>query len=411
MKNYKSPCMYQPDEFLIIAMRAWWQSVKAPSFERLGSPVNKCWAFIFLIAGTDLKKLQTELGLNHDPLGILLDVEMRGVYKPAEHQLIDWMHVFCQDGIANGEMALVFEWLAALAPAITNEVVRLFVEACVLPLEHGKFKSVWLEPKRFKNHSLTSFASMNLSIVPCVCLFLDLYDVAALLPEEVECFMMLDQIFGILCLGPHRSMEYIDRLKLLIAGHHRLFSKLYPSHVKPKLHHSHHVVTSMLHLGRLLACFVTERKHKVVMKLAVNTWRHFEHTTLVDCLHQQCEYLSSGHDLFSAEFLIHPQAVQGRDGLHTSTVAVSRVGTLHASDVLCTSDGVVGRVESFWRQGDGPVLVRLQGYSCFNGECSLRDVRQANPMIIEASCILGAGIWCTCRENLIKVRLPSSLFL
>ena len=41
-----------------------------------------------------LGKLQTELGFNHDPLGILLDNPMRAVFDSAEHTLTDWMHTF-----------------------------------------------------------------------------------------------------------------------------------------------------------------------------------------------------------------------------------------------------------------------------------------------------------------------------
>ena len=321
------------------------------------------------------------------------------------------MHTFCQDGVANAGIGLLLGSLANLCPAITNEMVRTFVAGCVLPLEHGKVQDEWLEKKRIKKRSLHAFASIVLHLVPCLSLFLQIYDVGSKLPEEVECFLMLDQIFGILCLGPSRSLQYIDRLQALFIGHHRLFSKLYPNDVKPKLHHMHHIVDSMKQVGRLLACFVTERKHRILKKFALTTWRNFEHTTLTDCLSQQCEYLSTGHDLFEAEFLVHPRDVAGHPGLRTSSEAVCIVGKLHALDVLCTCGGQIGKAESFWRQEDQQVMVKLRVYECYQDECSVRDIRSTNLVFVPLREVLGACVWCVYKEHIIKVRLPPIVLL
>ncbi len=362
-------------------------------------------------APTRFRQVETEVGFNHEPLGVLQDKEARRIYRPVEHQLTDWMHTWCQDGVASSEVALLLGRLENHRPPITNDMVQTFVGECVLPIEHGKIKGEWVEAKRLRGNSLTAFSSMVLSIVPCVALLLDWYKVADQLPEEVECFLMLTQILGILSLGPRRAMKFVDRLKALTIEHHRLFVKLYSQHVKPKLHHTHHVITSMVLLGFLLACFVTERKHKAVKQFAINTCRHFEHTTLLDCLHQQCEYLSSGHDLFEAEFLVHPHVVAGRGDLRTSTAAVCHAGTLHARDICCTQDGVVGKIESFWRHGAGPVLARVQSYACVRNQCSVRDTRQVTAVVVELSQVLCPCIWFPCREHIIKVHLPASLYL
>ncbi len=52
---------------------------------------------------TNFQKLQTQLGFNYSPHGLLLDVSLRGIYKPAEHMIRDWMHTVVSDGIANTE--------------------------------------------------------------------------------------------------------------------------------------------------------------------------------------------------------------------------------------------------------------------------------------------------------------------
>ena len=85
----------------------------------------------------------------------------------------------------------------------------------------------------------------------------------------------------------------------------------------------------MERLGRLLACFVTERKHKTVMKFALATWRWFEHTTLLDVLHQQCESLSTNEDIFGAEFLIDVKKVSNTRKKNTNRGANIRPACFH----------------------------------------------------------------------------------
>ncbi len=359
-----------------------------------------------------IDKLQTEIGFNHEPLGILSNKGLRAKYSPTKHQLTDWMHTFCQDGVASAEVVLLLERLSTQhQPPITNPMVQTFLEECVLPTEHGKTDGKWVEPKRLRGNSLKAFSSMVLSIVPCIALLLRVYNVAAQLPEEVECFLMLDAIFGILTLGPRRSMQFIDRLHDLVIAHHRLFARLYADHVKPKLHHTHHVVSSMRWLGFSLNCFVTERKHKFVNQLALHTFRYFEHTSLMDCLHQQCEYLSTGHDLFASEFLVHPKAVQQHAGLATSSVALCHVGQVHSKDVFCTKGGVVAKAESFWQHSTGSVYVRASSFPSVDTDFSVRDTRSSTVVLVEASEILDICIWCYIRPNIMMVRLPPALLL
>ena len=68
------------------------------------------------------KALATELGFNHQPLGILLDKSVRGLYQPAEQHLTDWMHTRCQDGTANIGVAMIIARMGALRPAVSVPV-------------------------------------------------------------------------------------------------------------------------------------------------------------------------------------------------------------------------------------------------------------------------------------------------
>ena len=366
------------------------------------------------LGSTAQDKLETELGFNHEPHGILLDRAMRGTYSPTQHPLTDWMHTFCQDGVASVEMALLLKRLASHhQPPVTNPMVQTFINECTGPLGFAKVEGIWVESKRLKGKALKAFSSMVIGLVPCLALLLTVYDVASQLPEEVECFMLLADIFGILTLGPRESMRYIGRLRDLVIAHHRLFVKLYPDQVRPKLHHAHHVVSSMKQLGYLLACFVTERKHKLVNQVAVHTFRNFEHTTLVDVLHQQCSHLASGHDLFQHELLVAPKHVHNHEGLATSAHVVCHVGEVHNKDIMCTKSGVIAKAESFWRLSDGPVHVRGQSLAREGADFALRNTRVTTPVCFEVADILSICTWCftDTDRGIIKVRLPPSLLL
>jgi hypothetical protein len=162
-----------------------------------------------------------------------------------------------------------------------------------------------------------------------------------------------------------------------------------------------------------LACFVTERKHKLVNQVAVHTFRNFEHTTLVDVLHQQCSHLASGHDLFQHELLVAPKHVHDHEGLATSSNVVCHVGEVHNKDIMCTKSGVIAKAESFWRLSDGPVHVRGQSLAREGADFALRNTRVTTPVCFEVADILSICTWCftDTDRGIIKVRLPPSLLL
>ena len=177
----------------------------------------------------------------------------------------------------------------------------------------------------------------------------------------------------------------------------------------------------MERLGRLLACFVTERKHKTVMKFALATWRWFEHTTLLDVLHQQCESLSTNEDIFGAEFLIdvkkvsntrrskHESCCEHTPGLLSSKEAAYKGGTVKAKDIICTKGGLVGRVQNFLQVQNGPVQVRFLSYLCIEGDCTLRDENASTIMMVPLADVLDACIWCYAKPGVLKVCIPPPL--
>ena len=77
-------------------------------------------------------------------------------------------------------------------------------------------------------------------------------------------------------------MEYVETLRFLIKEHMDAMVDLYGEYIKPKGHHMCHIPDGMEWLGKLLSCFSTERKHKMIKRAALYIFRHMEHTVLTD---------------------------------------------------------------------------------------------------------------------------------
>ena len=50
---------------------------------------------------TAFAKLETDLGINYCPRGILFDRTLVDIYNAVDHTIVDWMHTTCSDGVGN----------------------------------------------------------------------------------------------------------------------------------------------------------------------------------------------------------------------------------------------------------------------------------------------------------------------
>ena len=155
----------------------------------------------------------------------------------------------------------------------------------------------------------------------------------ARLSDHFDCLETLHHILGILATGTDKPMEYLGTLKELFPKLHERFLKITDS-LKPKLHHMHHIIDHMEWIGKLLSCFVTERKHRQVKDAALHVFRYMEHTVLVDVVNQMCQQLVDGHDLFSNMFLVNGRPCKLQPEVMSSPRAVLECGMVAAGDVL-----------------------------------------------------------------------------
>ena len=225
---------------------------------------------------TNFEKLETQCGFNHVPNGILMDMSLRNIFRPADHTLRDYMHVLVGDGVAN---TLIAETLhVMIRKGFTLPFVRRFMCQCKLPSKYGRVHEDWLRDSRLKNNTLASFSSIVITLIPIIYMFLQEFCAAREdMVDVVECFQLLHWICGLMKVGPSRSMQHVNKLEELIQAYHAAFGRLFRS-FKPKIHHLHHVIDSMRWVGKLLSCFVTERKHRSVKDAALHVFRHRTHS-------------------------------------------------------------------------------------------------------------------------------------
>lgn len=312
-----------------------------------------------IAATSDQKTLaaaESRFGMHFEEHGLLFDDTLRGLVRPAEHYLRDWMHTFVNGGLANVE---IFHLIQALrSHNIEVHLLQSFSLECILPKKHGKVSDSWLDKARLSNDSFSSFAAIMLTIIPIVaCFLVDCVKPHNIMHDHIRCFLLLHRIVGLLRMGADNAAEQVDKLAALILEHHALFEKLYPRDAcKPKYHHALHLPGTYARIRKVVSCFVTERKHRTTKAAALHVFRHIEHTVLSDLVNRQCEQVLDGHSLFQRTFLVSPLTVNffGHE-LQRSTEAVLECGHIHKGDVVYLKSSGIARVVCFWK----PVNVQI----------------------------------------------------
>ena len=362
------------------------------------------------ITQTRIDSLVTDIGYHLEPAGILCDKELRDIYSPSNHHIRDWMHTLVGDGVANTEVALLIHHLKSHAN-ISLQMLQTFCKECKLPHMHGKFNVEWLKDTRLKAATLSSFASIMLSLIPLLALFLEHYDLRTVCPRHVRSFMLLHSIVSLLRLSSSKVANHTSQLTDLIKEHQDAFLEVYgEDYVKPKMHQLHHVVDGIIHLGKCMSCFVCERKHRDVKKSAVHVFRNFEHTTLIDSLNSQIHYFSTGHDLFKAEFLakVKLESINSEVGniIRSTGSLVCAVGEIFTDDVLFLKSGVVLQVIAFFQYGEDEFVIHGNALRAVQGQCNVRSLADFTVMFVKTHDVADVCIFFSPCEGIIKVSIP-----
>ena len=354
------------------------------------------------------ESLETKYGFNVCPNGLLWDVSLRDIFRPVDHTLRDPMHTMVGDGVANSVCGETLTALKRLKYPMDS--VRNFMMECNLPSKYGKAHRDWLRDSRMRLHTLASFSGIILTVVPILYLYMLSFCMDD--PRLAGCFAcvsLVHRICGILFTGTDKPMEHLATLKRLIPELHKKFVAEFTKY-KPKLHHMHHIIDHMEWLGKLITCFVTERKHRDVKDAALHVFRYFEHTVLNDIVNAHCEQIASGHDLFLPMFLVNPRQCALQTENLTAKSAVLLCGQVSKNDVVFFEDRTCAEVVAFF-EISSTLFAEVRLMPAVNdADISLRVMTQTHTCFKECRFLVDACIWhSTAAAGIVRVCVPPIL--
>ena len=229
---------------------------------RLGAPMG-------IVARS---QMETNLGWNHEPSGIMHDASIVQVAHPVDHACFDWMHVFFVSGVWN---ILVWLMIQALRPlGITLEAMEQYVCAWKQPKRRQGLKLAEIFSKdRWANNKggghVKCTASEGLSLLPIIACFMSAVMEGARAAGEklhARCYLLCTSVVELLL---RSAKESVSELQYLAAASAFLksFSELYGSEAMPPKFHS------VMHFGKFLSrwttipnCWCLERKHRLIKR-------------------------------------------------------------------------------------------------------------------------------------------------
>ena len=184
-----------------------------------------------------------------------------------------------------------------------------------LPKRLGKLPESFLQ-QRCSEDTLKAFACEVLALLPVLLAFMrNVVAPSGALPQHCKCFELLCRIVGILQQGDVACRK-APVLADLVHAHAALYAELYKDLVRPKCHYLLHLASQLQHLQVNVRCFVTERKHREVKRLAATTFSHFEASLCANHLNEQIEKLTD-----PTNHIYHPVRLEAAPRTHTHTHA------------------------------------------------------------------------------------------
>ena len=350
-------------------------------------------------------------GIKFNPYGLMSN--NREFFKPVSHRLRDWMHMMVSGGVANTQAALLL--CSLMAHGITTKMVGKFIESVHLPHRYGKTSADWVSLNRLgkKREALSSFASIMLSLIPILaCYLAELIDDEHPLVDHKRCWDLLETIMAVLSLGPELAMPHLPRLSTVIDEWGRLYERLYPGkNAKPKFHNFViHVISDATLLGKLMSCFVTERKHRATKRAALFVFRHIDNTVVKEMLNRQCDAIRGGTEsLFTKEYWVKPAFIEMMGITYRSSKqVVLACGSLVVGDVLLLVDGRVGRADRFGSDGEA-FVAQISAYAQCIDNTNCWDRSDPQYVVVGVADVVDAVMWYECAPaSVIRVIKPAS---
>jgi hypothetical protein len=313
----------------------------------------------------NFNELQTRLGWNHVPGGVMSDASTRIRVMPSGVAVYDWMHVFFVGGVFNVHMGNL---VAALKPhGITYATLNTYVCEWHWPkafdakftLANGPFAGK-RSASSWEAGSLKATASECLALVPVLAQFFDRLAANSLtdaVKEHARCMLLLVAVIETIRKASRCNIN-AGELRAASEAYLADFKKLYgPECMITKFHAVLHFSLFLERWAYLPNCWVLERKHKAAKRFANeirNTSGRWEASVARDVTGRHVDTLQSrscsvGAAAYPLDPLVKPrQAVctilmEEFPGLEEHMIKTTKAAVVSYCEKVCVGDVIFVR--------------------------------------------------------------------
>ena len=217
--------------------------------------------------------IQQMCGYNYNPKHIVLNDRLN--YKAITTLFFDWMHIWCIDGVFLRQFeafmdAIKIEGTPGKNPILTFAAGDRYLQYWTWPQQHASGKTV------FETGSLQATASQTLSVAPVIGhlareVLLKTGRCTGAVQSMISCCVVLEMLSGAM-----RGAQCVtaDALDVAIRTHFQEHLDAFGDDWWAfKFHMALHIPGMFRQFGFLLACWVLERKHRMVKRFITDMKR------------------------------------------------------------------------------------------------------------------------------------------
>ena len=225
------------------------------------------------------QELQTRLGFNHAPTGVLSCAQLMAVLDVPKAICYDYMHVYCVAGLFHHEVNTLLQVLSKkkIRGQDFHEFLRHFNWPNFVGSKGAGAQDVFQKVKKTEDTFKCS-ASEVLGAYPVMRVFAaDLlenraHDLGRDVVDALKCFLLHCGVLDVLHLASKDDGANVaNRLRQAIVSHLKAYAAVHGDDgLPPKSHMAVHLASMLEHQGQLLSCWVHERRHKELKRFANN---------------------------------------------------------------------------------------------------------------------------------------------
>ena len=206
-------------------------------------------------------------GWSYNSNNVFLDDDLRTMIGPVSSAMYDWFHIYIVNGIWNGELFYLLQYLRVRDKAILKNMGD-FVHAWTYPQATKHPRNVVEEVDFTNDDHIKCDGAEALCIFRLVALYLVLFLKPASSPM-IQSYLLLCDVLDLLTNLKRKALGHIspEQLRDAILAHLSKYLEAYRNlGWKPKFHWATELWRNYARFEFLLGLLVTERKHKVIKR-------------------------------------------------------------------------------------------------------------------------------------------------